>query len=210
MYDEVITQLRAAYDRNAEERDQGEISGWKVEERQHFLDLLKQEGKKRLLEIGAGPGRYGKFFQENGLEVVCTDLSPAMVRLCQAKGLTAYVMDFLHLDFPPSSFDAMYALNCLLHVPNADLPTVLQKLQALLKPGGLFYLGVYGGTDREGIQEEDHHEPKRFFSYRTDEHIQRVVSQCFEIVYFKRVSLNEKDFHFQSMVLRKSVTSSHQ
>ena len=67
-----------------------------------------------------------------------------MVKLCLQKGLNAYVMDFLGLDFPASSFDAIYSLNCLLHVPTHDLPQVLQKLQGLLKPTGLFYLGVYG------------------------------------------------------------------
>lgn len=56
------------------------------------------------------------------LQVVATDLSPAMVGFCRQKGLDAHVMDFLHLDFPAGSFDAVYALNCLLHVPNADLP----------------------------------------------------------------------------------------
>jgi SAM-dependent methyltransferase len=74
------------------------------------------------LEIGAGTGNDGLYFQNNGLDVTCTDLSPDMVNLCREKGLKAYVMDFLSLDFPPGSFDAIYALNCLLHVPTRELP----------------------------------------------------------------------------------------
>ncbi len=57
MYDEVITNLRESYNRNAAERNQYSIEVWKVEERQQFLDVLQKEGKRRLLEIGAGPGR---------------------------------------------------------------------------------------------------------------------------------------------------------
>ena len=120
MYNDVIACLRESYNRNASERNQYGIEDWKVEQQQHFLSLLQQEGKQRLLEIGAGPGRDSQFFQDKGLEVTCTDLSPEMVALCRAKGLNAHVMDFLSLDFPAESFEMVYALNCLLHVPKRD------------------------------------------------------------------------------------------
>ena len=92
-YNQTTANLRQSYDRTAEERDQYKIAPWKIEERARFLALLQKEGKRNLLEIGAGTGQHGKFFQDNGLTVVCTDLSPEMVRLCRAKGLAAYTMD---------------------------------------------------------------------------------------------------------------------
>ena len=67
-----------------------------------------------------------------------------MVERCRAKGIEAHVMDFLHLDFPAGSFDAVFAMNCLLHVPNQDLPAVLAAVRSI-RPGGLFFVGVYGG-----------------------------------------------------------------
>lgn len=203
MYSQVINDLRESYNRMVEERDKKEIVSWKMEERQQFLSLLQKENKENLLEIGAGTGVHGKFFQDNGLEVICTDLSPELVKRCQEKGLTAYTMDFLNLDFPDCSFDAVYALNCLLHVPQKDLPKVLKAIQALLKPGGLFYLGVYGGIEREGTWPEDHYEPKRFFSFLSDDQIREIATEFFELIYFKRIPLEgETDIHFQSMVLR--------
>jgi cyclopropane fatty-acyl-phospholipid synthase-like methyltransferase len=90
MYNQVINDLRKAYDQKVEERDSKSPDAWKIEERQRFLTLLQAEGKSTLLEIGAGTGIHGKFFQENGLDVICTDLSPEMVQCCRAKGLTAY------------------------------------------------------------------------------------------------------------------------
>lgn len=202
MYEQVIDDLQQAYDRKAAERDRYEIEAWKIEERDHFLSMLE---KKSLLEIGAGPGHYARFFQDSGLTVVCTDLSPQMVRLCRAKGLTAYAMDFLSLDFPDSSFDAVFALNCLLHVPKEDLPRVLQRIRALLKPGGLFYLGLFGGKEHEGTWPEDDHEPQRFFSFHTDDQIRQVTAEFFELVYFKRIPMKRgTDLHFQSMILRRN------
>jgi ubiquinone/menaquinone biosynthesis C-methylase UbiE len=204
MYQQVIAQLREAYNRGAIERESRKKEDWKVVERQYFLELLQKEGKRSLLEIGAGTGLDSKFFQEQGLEVICTDLSPEMVKYCREKELTAYVMDFLHLDFPANSFAAIYSLNCLLHVPSQDLPTVLSKMRELLQPGGLFYLGVYGGEEREGIADFDQHEPKRFFSYHTDAYMQQVTQQFFELVYFKVVEVaRDGNFHFQSIILRK-------
>lgn len=204
-YQQAINSLRKSYSPEmARERDQADKDTWKVDERQAFLNLLKQEGKYTLLEVGAGTGTDSLFFQENGLKVVCTDLSPAMVELCQAKGLEAHVMDFLSLDFPPASFDALYALNCLLHVPGKDLPAVLEKLHSLLCPGGLFFLGVYGGFEQEGIHEDDHHQPPRFFAHHTDDYMKQAVSASFEIVSFKAVPMEGKPWHFQVMVLRRS------
>ena len=204
VYEKLIDQLQSAYDLKAEERDEYEISLWKVEERDRFLSLLQREQKQSLLEIGSGPGQYGRFFQDNGLDVICTDLSPEMVRLCREKGLTAYEMDFLSLDFPDQSFDAVFALNCLLHVPGKDLYRVLGAIQTLLRPSGLFYMGVYGGKEHEGTWPKDKYEPKRFFSFHTDEWIQQAVAGFFELLYFRPITLEgEQDFHFQSIILRR-------
>ncbi|MFZ6026907.1 MAG: class I SAM-dependent methyltransferase [Chloroflexota bacterium] len=73
------------------------------------------------------------------------DLSPEMVRLCRQKGLATSVMDMAELDFSPASFGAI-AMNSLLHLPKTALPGVLRQIHRVLKPDGLFYLGVHGGT----------------------------------------------------------------
>ena len=128
-YDEVLDPLRAAYDGGADWRDGISKERWKLAERQAFRDRLAPGA--RLLEIGAGTGQDSLYFQHEGFGVVAADLSAAMVERCRAKGVEAHVMDFLHLDFPAGLFDAVFAMNCLLHVPNHDLPAVL-AIQMLL------------------------------------------------------------------------------
>ena len=202
-YQQVIANLRKSYNREqAEQRDQSEKEAWKITERQQFLALLQKEGKRNLLEIGAGTGTDSLFFQENGLDVISTDLSPDMVNLCREKGLKAYVMDFLNLDFPAGSFDAIYALNCLLHVPTHDLLAVLQKFRTLLCPDGLFFLCVYGGIEQEGIYEDDWHDPPRFFAHHTDEFMLHTTATFFDLVSFKAIPLQDNKWHVQSMILR--------
>jgi SAM-dependent methyltransferase len=114
-------------------------------------------------------------------------------------------MDFLNLEFPDRSFDAVFAMNCLIHIPRYDLPRVLQAVRAPLRFDGLFYLGAYGGKRHEGVWAGDHYRPKRFFSFLSDEQIKEVTTRFFELVAFRRIPLkDEPDFHFQSLILRRS------
>ena len=198
--------LILSYNRQAEQRNKNDIEDWKAIERAEFLALLKSEEKESLLEIGAGHGRDSLFFQENGFQVTCIDLAPEMVKLCQQKGLNARVMDMMNLAFPDHSFDAVYALNSLLHLPKKELPTVLQNIRRVLKENGLFFLGVYGGFDFEGIWETDSYTPKRFFSFHSDEGLKQIVTESFTLLSFKQITSGDRDLHFQSLILRKPTT----
>lgn len=201
---EIRIDLRKAYDRQAAERNASGIYDWKIKERADFLSMLQKEGKSTLLELGSGPGRDGLFFLENGFKVTCIDLSPENINLCREKGLTAYVMDMSNMFFPDNSFDAVYSLNSMLHLSKAELPGVLKDIHYILRPGGLFYMGVYGGNDFEGVRVNDWADPPRFFSYYTDEDIQKVVGEVFEILDFRRIIYQEDiDHHFQSLFLKK-------
>jgi SAM-dependent methyltransferase len=205
VYDSVLDQLRRSYDHAAEERNRGEIQPWKLPERDRVLAWFALSNAHRLLEIGAGAGKDSLFFQQNGLDVTCADLSPEMVRLCRDKGLSAHQMDFLHLDFPAASFDAVYAMNCLLHVPKADLPRVLTAIHALLRPGGVFYMGIYGGIEQDGIWDQDRYQPPRYFAFYPDDQIRAIVKAHFIEEDFRTISVLEDPagMHFQALMLNK-------
>lgn len=204
-YEANLDDMRRAYDAMAEEREGREVASWKEDVRSRFLSLLRAESCRTLLEIGAGTGAHGRFFADAGLDVVCTDLSPALVEACRAKGLVAHVRDFLALGFPDESFDAVFAMNCLLHVPPGDLPRVLDAVATVLRPGGLFYVGQYGGVDREGRFSDDTYEPKRYFSYLSDDRLREAVEERFEVVSIERIDVEgEPGTHFQSLVARRA------
>jgi SAM-dependent methyltransferase len=200
-YGEVLGPLRQAYDAGAARRDAAGKSPWKVAERRAFRARLAPGA--RLLEIGAGTGQDSAWFRAEGMRVVAVDLSPAMVSHCRAKGLEAYERDFLGLGFPERSFDAVYAMNCLLHVPDRDLPAVLAAIRSVLRPGGLFFLGVYGGTgSSEGTLPNEDHDPPRFFALRTDERLLAFAAACFEVLAFHPVDAGG-GLRFQSLTLRR-------
>lgn len=197
------TDLINAYNLQAEQRDKIQIEAWKRDERGHFLSLLKIESKQMLLEIGAGHGRDSLYFQKQGFSVTGIDISPVMVNLCRQKGVTAFIMDVVNLEFEHSSFDAVYALNSFLHLSKKEFPVALENVCEVMQPGGLFYLGMYGGVEFEGVWEGDHYTPKRFFSFHTSETLKQNLSNWFETIYFQELIFGEEQMNFQSVILRK-------
>lgn len=195
--------LAQAYDQDARRRASKSLPEWKLVVRETFASRLGEESKSKLLEIGSGPGIDGVYFQGNGLDVTCIDLSPESVKICTEKGLRAEVMDFYNLSFQDQSFDAVYALNCLLHIPKKDFAEVLQEIHRVMNPGALFFIGLYGGESFEGIWEQDWCEPKRFFAMYTDGEIREAVAPYFRIEQFATVFLGNDEPHFQGLTLRK-------
>jgi SAM-dependent methyltransferase len=199
-YERVVTELRASYDASAEDRDRAAKENWKLDERAAFLDRLRVAEARTLLEVGAGTGQDSAWFQAEGLAVTAVDPSPAMVSLTAAKGVPARVADVLGLGLPESSFDAAYSLNVLLHVPNADFDDALRAVRTVLVPGGLFFLGVFGGDAEEGVADGDSHVPARFFSFRSDQQMLSYAQKQFDILDFHVVELAD-GLRFQALTL---------
>ena len=201
-------QLKVAYDKDALRRVNVERNReeWKIRFREEFADLLQREGKKTVLELGAGICSDSKFFQDNGFEVLATDLSDEMVARSRENGVRAQVADLYQIDELGEKFDGIYSMNVLLHVPRADLEMVLEKIHQALNPGGLFFYGVYGGTDEEKIiTDKSKMGLPRLFSFLSDKTIQEAVANWFDILSFETVDIDSPtpDFCFQALLLRR-------
>jgi SAM-dependent methyltransferase len=195
--------LIRSYDSAVEFRESVSVSDWKKDLRWQFLAALQHEGRTSLIDIGAGTGVHALFFQSQGIEVTCIDLSPALVKKCREKGLPSQVLSVLNLAEIGQTFEAAFAMNSLLHIPSRLLPKALANIAGILKEGGLFYWGQYGGEVREGVYEDDHYQPKRFFSLLEDVQIQEAASIDFIIEDFNPIRLEQlAPLHFQSLLLR--------
>jgi SAM-dependent methyltransferase len=192
---QITAALRSYYDAEVDFRDGLIKQDWKLDERAAFLDRLRVVEARTLLEVGAGTGQDSRFFQDEGLDVTAVDLSPAMIERIRGKGVRARVGDVTSLGFGESEFDAVYTFNSLLHVPNASLAAALTGIRTVLRPGGLFFLGVYGGAEpEEGFTDDE-----RFFSFRTDHELMTYAKEQFDILDFHVV--RARDTHFQSLTL---------
>ncbi|MBP1903738.1 hypothetical protein J2Z32_000350 [Paenibacillus turicensis] len=70
-----------------------------------------------------------------------------------------------------------------------------------MKPEAIFYMGVYGGKNHEGVWKEDTYSPKRFFSFHDEAIIQETVSNMFMIEPFRMIPL-DGEFDFYSKILK--------
>jgi len=195
--------LARAYDAFASERDKAGEPDWRADIRDGFAARLPRGG--RLLEIGAGVGYSSKWFLDQGFDVTATDLSTVNVEICRAKGLRAEVRDMADLGFVDQLFDGVWAASCLMHIPDSELPSVLEEISRVLTLPGHLWAGTWGGTDREGIWENDRYEPKRFYSIRSDERMRAFYEPQFEVLAFDAFDPRpDLEWHYQSALLRKA------
>ncbi len=132
--------------------------------------------------------------------MLCIDPAQAMVAHRRAHGLNALQTDVLNLVVSPPA-DSVFAMNSLLHVPAARFPEALLRTRGALRPGGLCYIGMYGGADHEGPFEHDHYVPPRWFVSHSDDRLLELARQTFDVVDFHTVDIGDDGYHFQSLTL---------
>lgn len=111
------------------------------------IRLLNPAAGHTVLDVGCGTGRPAlRLAEQTGASVVGVTVSHKQIeharRLTQQEGLANRVRfeyaDALHLPFASETFDAAWALESLLHMP--DREQVLHEILRILKPGGTFVL----------------------------------------------------------------------
>ncbi len=114
-----------------------------------FLTYLPEYA--RILDAGCGAGVDAGYMAEKGYTVTGIDQSKEMVRLAQKKfpHIEFRYQDMKEIDFPPDSFDGIVAACSLIHIPKNDVPGVIETFSRILKPGGMLYLAVQGGEQKE-------------------------------------------------------------
>lgn len=149
------------------------------EQLEFFIGNLR--GKK-VLDVGCGPGRDVKFFIDHRLEAVGIDPAENLLRIAQRVAPEAMFlkMDMRALDFPPESFDGLWACASFLHIPKKEGLTTLQGFRRVLKPNGLLYLSVKEG-EGEGWQDYGDGHQRFFAYYRLDELVELMEEVGFEI-----------------------------
>ena len=131
----------------------------------------------RVLEIGSGGGRDARLMEELGLDVRRTDITPAFVTLLREQGHACDLVDPLvdDLSSPQGPYDAVWANASLLHVARHDLSTVLSRLAAVTRDGGLLRLSVKEG-DGEGWSTHGSIRNPRHFTYWRAPALEAVVA----------------------------------
>ena len=117
-----------------------------------LIEAYAQRAGSPLLELGCGTGRLLIPLAEAGYRVTGVDLSPAMLRIAQAKAEAAGVAESVTLiegDYADAPLDGAYRLafvvmNTFLHLNTQERQlTALRHWREHLAPGGLLVIDVF-------------------------------------------------------------------
>ena len=108
-------------------------------------ELVGINANSRVLDLGAGYGGSGRYLARTyGCEVVCLNLSETQNdrnRMLNAEQGLDHLVSVVYGDFEnpgmeDASFDYIWSQDAILH--SGDRPLVMDQVNRLLKPGGLF------------------------------------------------------------------------
>jgi tRNA (uracil-5-)-methyltransferase TRM9 len=102
--------------------------------------------KEKVLDLGCGNGRLLQLFREIEIDYTGTDSSEKLINIAKRTypNDTFQVADALDLPFPPNSFDKVYSVAVLHHIPSERLRIkFIEEAKRVLKPEGLLVLTVW-------------------------------------------------------------------
>lgn len=131
--------------------------------------LYRFEAPPHVLDVGCGPGRDMAWFEARGATVVGVDVSARMLELARERCVGELLqMDMRALALPEGSFDVVWAMASLLHLPKADAALALAEFRRVVRPHGVVVVGVKAGAGERWEQVGE--APRRLFSrYGPDE-----------------------------------------
>ncbi len=186
-------ETRRVYDKYAREYDKRtkDYLQYIMEDVELFIQNLPGNV---ILNLGSGPGRDSLFFKARGLLPMCVDYSRSMIEICKEKGLIGILMDIENLGFADNSFDGIWAYTSLLHMPKQNLSSVLIEISRVLRPNGIFYIGMKEGNFEGELVSEKYPGMKRYFSLYRDEELREKLSRNFLMLHTSRVNLGDATF----------------
>lgn len=117
----------------------------------------------RILDVGCGPGRDMAWFEARGATVVGIDISSRMLELARARCAGELVaMDMRQLALPDASFDVVWSIASLLHLPKADAIKALREFRRVVKADGVVAVAVKRGAGERW--EQTGAAPRRLFA----------------------------------------------
>lgn len=139
------------YNSNAQDFIDGTVNVDTGGLRERFLRYVPEGGS--ILDLGCGSGRDSKCFKDAGYDVSAIDASEELcIKASEYSGIDVRCMRFEELD-DVGKYDGIFACASLLHVPEGELPGILEKINTALKPQGVLYASFKYGDfagERDG------------------------------------------------------------
>lgn len=102
--------------------------------------------KDKVLDVGCGNGRLYEIFKQKNINYSGIDNSEQLIKIARERfpEVDFKIADILKIPFSDNSFDKVYCVAVLHHIPSEQLRIeAMQELKRVLKPDGLLILTVW-------------------------------------------------------------------
>jgi 2-polyprenyl-3-methyl-5-hydroxy-6-metoxy-1,4-benzoquinol methylase len=148
------------------------------------------EGRRRILDVGCGDGRFLELLREFGhadWQLVGLEFDEQAIARCRERGFEAFaerVEDFAARESERGGYDAVVMLQLIEHVEDPAL--ICERVADLLVPGGVFIIETpnLGGLDHalfKGRWWGHYHFPRHWNLFSTDALVRMLDQRGFEI-----------------------------
>jgi ubiquinone/menaquinone biosynthesis C-methylase UbiE len=119
-----------------------------------LLDVLRENGASRLLEVGIGTGRIACPLADGGVRVTGIDISPKMLAVLRAKtrAIDVVLSEAAHPPFQNGSFDAALFVHILHLIPQPA--AMIEATLNLLRRPGVVIIGTEDDPPVQNIVDE--------------------------------------------------------
>ena len=165
------------------------------------LNILKKYVKGNIvLDVGCGTGLVMKELLEDSKKIYGIDFSEGMLVKAKEKNLIVSKADGTNLPFNDNSFDVVYSVRVLPHIPNVI--KVLREIKRVVKKDGLLILEFYSPYNLKFLTNSlrDFFFNRAYIKYHTLKEIKLILPKGLEIVdifsiksKYKIIVLRKKD-----------------
>lgn len=165
----LAAELRSYYEEEASRGLRSKpLIGPRRDLRDRFIERLHREGRGRVVDFGAGPGRDCAGFVEAGIDVVGVDLAHGNAVAAARSGFTVVHGSVISPPFRSESFDAGWSMSTLMHLTEQEMSSAVAAMAATLVPGAPLQVGMWGGDAGERVDESIAGQRRRFFDRPLD------------------------------------------
>lgn len=200
----MISKTIKTYNRYHQIYDNETIDFWEQYPQTVLKEFAKNLPGNKILDLGSGPGRDALLLKNLGLEITCVDLSQEMIKRTTKLGFKSIKKDIRKLNFPNQSFDGVWAFTSLLHISKPEAKKVIESIYKILKPNGMFLIGMIEGSFSGDVVRETMPNEKRYFRFYSDDELRTMVeSNGFKFVFQNKYSPHSKTYLSQIYSVRK-------
>lgn len=195
------TETVRSYNKHAAEFSKKFKNLMDLERRDEFRRFVELVPGKRVLDLGCGSGDHAAYFMKSGFDVTAIDNSKSMIRIAKQNGVHAILMDIEKLKFQDQSFNGIWSVTSLIHIPKSNLPRVIKKLHRILAPSGVLFVCAKMG-DGEGFISDENSDTKRFFSFWKRNDLM-LFNEGFDLIDYAEISTRNR--RFMQFLLRRGI-----